>query len=138
MKKIGNFGSFLTGVDNQKLSNLEGERKIAALLGPMKGFTVTCSPLQDNNNNTKTGTRSRSQDLSKSAMLFERGLRKSSSLTNGIDSVHCSNMDTNRIQESMAKKARGLTVHSDLNITSTSFMLNISGEQPTMVERRKC
>jgi hypothetical protein len=137
MKKIGNFGSFLTGVGNQKLSNLEGGRKIAALLGPMKGSTVTCSPLQDNNN-TKTDTRSRSQDLSKFAMLFERGLRKSSSLTNGIDSVHCSNMDTNRIQESMAKKARGLTVHSDLNITSTSFMLNISGEQPTMVERRKC
>jgi hypothetical protein len=137
MKKIGNFGSFLTGVGNQKLSNLEGGRKIGALLEPKKGSTVTCSPLQDNNNN-KTDTRSRSQDLSKSAMLFERGLRKSSSLTNGIDSVHCSNMDTNGIQESMPKKARGLAHRSDFNITSTSFMLNTSGEQPTMVERRKC
>jgi hypothetical protein len=135
MKKIGSFGSFLTGVGNQKLSNLEGGKKIPALLGPMKGSTVACSPLQDN---IKTDTRSRSQDLSKSAMLFERGLRKSSSLTNGIDSVHCSIMDTNRIQESMAKKARGLADSSDLNITSTSFILNISGEQPTMVERRKC
>jgi hypothetical protein len=137
MKKIGNFGSFLTGVGNQKLSNLEGGKKIPALLGPMKGSTVACSPLQENNN-IKTDTRSRLQDLSKSAMLFERGLRKSSSLTNGIDSVHCSIMDTNRIQESMAKKARGLADSSDLNITSTSFILNTSGEQPTMVERRKC
>jgi hypothetical protein len=136
MKKIGNFDSFLTGVDNQKLSNLEGGKKIPVLLEPMKGSTVACSPLQDNN--IKTDTRSRSQDLSKSAMLFERGLRKSSSLTNGIDSVHCSIMDTNGIQESMAKKARGLADSSDLNITSTSFILNTSGEQPTMVERRKC
>jgi len=137
MEKIECFGSFLTGVGSQKLSKSEGGKQIPALLKPLKGSTVTCSPVQDNNNKRNTDTRCSSEDLSKSDELFERGLRKSSSLTNGIDFAHCSNMDTSRIQESMPKKARGLVYCSDFNITSTSLMLSKSGEQLTTAERRK-
>ena len=132
MEKIECFGSFLTGVGSRKLSKSEGGKQIPALFQPLKGSTVTCSPVQDNNNKRNTDTRCSPKDLSKSAVLFERGLRKSSSLTNGIDSAHCSTMDTSGIQESMPKKARGLVHRSDFNITSTSLMTSNSGEQPTI------
>jgi len=132
MEKIECFGSFLTDVDSQKLSKTERGKQIPALFKPLKGSANTCSPLQDNNNKN-TDTRCSLGISSKIPRLFERGLRKSSSLTNGIDSAkHCSDMDAGGIQESMPKKARGLAHNSDVNITSTSFILNNSGEQLTI------
>ena len=66
----------------------------------------------------------------------ERDRRNVSSLTNGIDPCHPNNNNKVRIQESMAKKARGLHFHADRRSSSTPPILGTSGEQLTIAERR--
>jgi hypothetical protein len=136
MTKMHHFDSFFARQEAKKLSIISDRKKQQqSLLGTHRKSITACGLervcyLLD--------TRCSSLSLSKSNVLFERDRRNVSSLTNGIDPTHSSDTDTSQIQESMAKKARGLTVNSDLNITSTSFIQNTSGEQLTIAERRTC
>ena len=88
---------------------------------------LTCTGVQSKLRFTQLG-------LSKPNWVFERGLRKSSSLTNGIGSAHYKTSDTSTTQESMAKKARGLVYNFISQIVNVARVA--SGERPTMVERR--
>lgn len=87
---------------------------------------------------TCTGTQSKLRftqlGLSKPNCVFERGLRKSSSLTNGIGSAHYKRSDTSTTQESMAKKARGLVYDFISRFVNVAIL--VSGERSTMIERR--
>ena len=89
---------------------------------------------------TCTGTQSKlrftQQGLSKPNWVFERGLRKSSSLTNGIGSAHYKTSDTSTTQESMAKKARGLNVSNHVSHV-VNVAMSASAEEPSMVQRRR-
>lgn len=88
---------------------------------------LTCTGIQSKLRFTQLG-------LSKLNCVFERGLRKSSSLTNGIGSAHYKTSDTSTTQESMAKKARGLVSNHVSQIVNVA--MSASGEGSTMNQRR--
>ena len=88
---------------------------------------LTCTGVQSKLRFTQLG-------LSKPNWVFERGLRKSSSLTNGIGSAHYKTSDTSTTQESMAKKARGLVSNHVSHIVNVA--MSASGEGSTMNQRR--
>lgn len=104
--------------------------KNSGLLYFIMGLTtvrLTCTGVQSKLSFTQLG-------LSKPNCVFERGLRKSSSLTNGIGSAHYKRSDTSTTQESMAKKARGLVY--DFISRFVNVAMSASGERSTMIERR--
>ena len=90
---------------------------------------LTCTGVQSKLRFTQLG-------LSKLNCVFERGLRKSSSLTNGIGSAHYKTSDTSTTQESMAKKARGLNVSNHVS-QIVNVAMSASGEGSTMNQRRR-
>jgi len=108
MTKIALFDADFTQVNSLKLSKTGNKNT-------HRNF-ITCRSLSRQCN---LGTRRMLLGLSNSTTMLDRGLRKSSSLTNGIDLAHYSNLDTSKIQESMAKKARGLAFHSAPTTIST-------------------
>jgi hypothetical protein len=124
MTKTHHFDSFLARQEVKKLSIISG-RKLT------KDSALTCSLEQVD---FILDTRCSSMGLSKFSVLFEGDNRKVSSLTNGIDPTHSSDTDTSQIQESMPRRPEvSVFTHTPMSAPS---ILDTSGEQPTMAERR--
>ena len=124
MTKTSHFDSFLALQEAKKLSIIGG-RKLTKDSIPTRSLERVCYLLD---------TRCSLLGLSKSNVLFERDNRKVSSLTNGIDPTHSSDTDTSQIQESMPRRPEvSVFTHTFMSAPS---VLDTSGEQPTMAERR--
>jgi hypothetical protein len=91
----------------------------------------------DLHRNKNSRLRTRQWTLSKFAVLFERGRRKVSSLTTGIDLTHYKVSDTSQVQEKLAMKARSLTNSIISYSVSGMPILGRSAEEPSLVPRRK-
>jgi hypothetical protein len=124
MTKTHHFDSLFAQQEAKKLSII-GDRKLTKDSTPTRSLERVCYLLD---------TRCSSLGLSKSSVLFERDNRKVSSLTNGIDPTHCSDTDTSQIQESMPRRPE-VSVFTHTSMSALSI-LDTSGEQPTMAERR--
>jgi hypothetical protein len=124
MTKTYLFDSLFAQQEVKKLSII-GDKKLTKDFIPTRSLKRVCYLLD---------TRCSLLGLSKSNELFERDNRKVSSLTNGIDPTHSSDTDTSQIQESMPRRPEvSVFTHTPMSAPS---ILDTSGEQPTMAERR--
>lgn len=103
MIKSNHFDSFFAQVRPKKLSKISSRKH---LQGSITSWSLVQQQL-------KLDTRCGSRGLSKPVIPFERDNRKVSSLTTRIDCAHLQHIGHEHNPGEYAKKARGLTVHSD-------------------------
>ena len=101
MKKTHHFDSFLTGLQQSKISKSGGRTTHCNQIG---SSTADWYLVQLN----KTSTRDTNRCLSKQALVFERDSRKVSSLTTRIGQAHFSGREL--VPNEYAKEARGLSM----------------------------
>jgi len=110
MTKTHHFDSFLTGLQQNKISKSGGRTTHCNQIG---SSTADWYLVQLN----KTSTRDTKRCLSKQALVFERDSRKVSSLTTRIGQAHFSGREL--VPNEYAKEARGLSMFISLNLLST-------------------
>ena len=109
MAKTHHFDSFLTGLQQSKISKSGGRTTHCNQIGSSTAdwYLVQLK---------KTSTRSTGKGLSKPESVFERDSRKVSSLTTRIGQAHFSGREL--VPNEYAKEARGLSMFISLNLLS--------------------